>query len=135
LPVWYGGFTNAASGVSLTDNQTLPLTAPNKTAKLGFELTQEAGRAVSFNDFNEFRLFLVGLNQLLAKAVIPGVNGTSATNITTSTIGITSVKPTATSSATAAPTASPTGAAQKSGAENKLAGGLGLALLALVTFF
>lgn len=70
--VWYGSFNNDLAGiysVSLTNNVAVPI-SPNLT-NLTYTFVTEAGREVSYNDFNEFRLFTLGNKYLLARATIP----------------------------------------------------------------
>ena len=70
--VWYGAFSDdrlGSSSVSLTENVAVPI-SPNRT-NLSYTFVTEAGRAVSYNDFNEFRLFTATNKMLLAKASIP----------------------------------------------------------------
>jgi len=68
--VWYGGFNDgSASAVSLTDNVPVPVT-PNSTT-ISYSFTTVVGKQVSYQDFNQFRLFTLKNNMLLARATIP----------------------------------------------------------------
>lgn len=112
--VWYGGFTNDALGVSLTEFDPVPL---GTTAAKTFSFTTRAGASVSYNDFNEFRFFLPVSNQLLARGVIPGgvTPGSSSTTrpsgTTTSTASAVVTTNSASSSASSSANAKPNSAA------------------------
>ena len=70
IAVWYGGFTDdSASAVSLTDNVPVPVTL-NRTSR-SYSFTTVVGKQVSYQDFNQFRLFTLTNNMLLATATIP----------------------------------------------------------------
>jgi hypothetical protein len=89
--VWYGGFTEnlAAESVSLTDDVPVPITTNSTTIRYSFTTT--AGKQISYQDFNEFRLYTLKNNMLLARATIPnspikllaGITQTSRTTVAT----------------------------------------------------
>ena len=65
---WYGGMANSLDGLSLSED-TINASAGN--GKQTFTFRSVAGAAVSFKDFNQFRLFDTQSNTLIAVANIP----------------------------------------------------------------
>ncbi len=64
---WYGG--------NLTDKNTAyrltSLAQPVLSGNITFKFTDRAGESVSYTDFNEFRLFVVDSNEMIATASLP----------------------------------------------------------------
>ncbi|KAI9207658.1 uncharacterized protein BJ171DRAFT_596656 [Polychytrium aggregatum] len=65
---WYGGMVGNTSAAQVVDTPVSSQLGPGDSPK--FQLTTAAGRAVSFADFNELRLFVPASSQLVASAVI-----------------------------------------------------------------
>lgn len=65
---WFGGMGSSADGITLTDDDINPNPAGGKQT---FKFRSVAGAAVSFRDFNQFRLFDTQSNTLIAVANVP----------------------------------------------------------------
>jgi hypothetical protein len=66
---WYGGFMdNAIDAISLSET---PVLTGNGTTTQNFTFKRAAGSAVSFLDFNQFRLFETTTKSVLATADLP----------------------------------------------------------------
>lgn len=113
--VWYGSFVGWANGISLTDNT--PVSLNGTTARQVFTFTQRAGAPASYNDFNEFRLFTLGSNQVLARVPIPnGIPNPGASSSVVSSRATVTTTVTVTSGPAITPSSSRTPVPNTSGA-------------------
>ena len=117
---WFGGVGSSVDGITLADDVINPNPSGGKQQ---FTFRSVAGAAVSFRDFNQFRLFDTQTNTLIAVANVPlnvlasgpPVTGTVAINTATSTL-----RPMSTMTSKASPSA------QASSAESSLTASSGI---------
>lgn len=87
---WYGGMGTSLDGVTLVDEDINPNPANGKQT---YTFRSVAGAAVSFRDFNQFRIFDTQSNTLIAVANVPAsimssVPNTGATGTTVATAAL-----------------------------------------------
>lgn len=99
----YGGFIGSTMGYTLNQEMLMNSTVSPAGTTKQFPFVSSAGDWVSYNDFNEFRVFDVTNNFLLAVADIPG--GIPSPN---------TIPPVTSTTPTASPTASPAAKASNS---------------------
>lgn len=124
----YGGFAGSDDAVRLTQTEVVPSKDPYKKT---YNFITAAGRAVSFNDFDQLRLFSVPANAMIATADMRTTVGSSSGSTSGSTPSVNNTQyPTASTGAPKATTSLIVNGA--SGIPNLAIGGFLVASLALI---
>ena len=128
---WFGGVGSSVDGITIADDVINPNPSGGKQQ---FTFRSVAGAAVSFRDFNQFRLFDTQTNTLIAVANVPANVMASGPTVTggpvTGTVAISTatsnLRPMSTMTSKASPSA------QASSAESSLTASSGIMALLML---